>query len=361
MKKKVLHVINSLTSGGAENLLVNSLAPGGLQEHTENYIAFFQGTSGIAGRIDERVKVIPLNYKGLPYLPGTLLKLRRIIRDLKIDIVHTHLNPAGLYTHLCIPLQVPQVHTLHTTYSMDTETSRLKLLLEREGYFKKKSCNIILLSDYTKADFLSSVPFKGRAFVLNNFVPDQYFDIQPMRKNDSGGTFNVMAAGTLKAIKNFEYLLQVFRYLKEKDIALDIYGEGDRAAYEKVIGEQGLKVRMMGPVPQLSEVLPAYDLFIMPSKFEGFPLTVFEAMAAGIPLMLSDIPPLTSIVKEHAIYFGLDDAEKAASQLAELTNDRSVLHARAVRAKQYAETTVRRDIYIQRLLAIYNEVIQQER
>lgn len=46
---------------------------------------------------------------------------------------------------------------------------------------------------------------------------------------------------------------------------------------------------MKGHSTQLNDIINNYDLFIMPSKFEGFPLSIFEAMAAGVPLMLSDI------------------------------------------------------------------------
>ncbi|MBK8519919.1 MAG: hypothetical protein IPL54_03200 [Chitinophagaceae bacterium] len=64
MKKKVLHIINSLTTGGAETLLANSLSPGGLQEHTDNYLAYFNKSSYLTDIIDKDVKLINLNYTG---------------------------------------------------------------------------------------------------------------------------------------------------------------------------------------------------------------------------------------------------------------------------------------------------------
>ncbi|MEO6540818.1 MAG: glycosyltransferase family 4 protein [Ferruginibacter sp.] len=356
-KKKVLHVINSLAPGGAEILLTNSLSPGGLCEHTENHLAFFM-LPDLVPQLDKKVHVHFLDYKGGKDIFRLLNQLRRIIRKNKIDLVHSHLNPAGTYTHMVCPKNIPHVHTIHTTYSMDKETNRFKLWAEKVFYLKRKNCNLILLSDYTKEDFLQHVSFKGRAFVLNNFVPDAFFEVQRNAVPKPLQDLKLVAIGTLRAPKNFEYLLQIFKYLKEKPISLDIFGGGNAAPYKKLIRENGLAVRMMGHSGNLQETISGYDLFIMSSLFEGFPLSLFEAMAAGIPLMISNIAPLKSIVKQHAIYFELDDAAKAAAQLVDILQNRIDINAMATEAKAYAEKTVKRDIYINKLLEIYKEVLE---
>lgn len=353
MKKKVLHVINSMQPGGAEVLLTNSLSPGGLSGHTVNHLAYFMGSSYLLDKLDKDVQVHLLNYKGAKDIVRLIRDLRKIIVDNKIDIVHTHLNPAGLYTHIACPPDIPQVHTLHTTYSMDKETSKFKLWLEKHFYFLKKNTNVILLSDFIKQDFLNALPFKGNAFVLNNFVPDSYFDIKINDVKKEPGQLKIIAIGTLKPLKNFEYLLQVFRYLKNENISLDIYGGGNKEAYEAVIKETGVKVKMMGHANNLEAILSLYDLFIMPSKFEGFPLSVFEAMAAGLPLMLSDIAPLKSIVKDNAVYFKLDNAKPTANTLIAILQKNIDINVLALNAKTYAEKMVKRDLYISRLMAIY--------
>ncbi|MBK9484345.1 MAG: glycosyltransferase family 4 protein [Chitinophagaceae bacterium] len=360
MKKKVLHVINSLTTGGAEILLANSLSPGGLQEYTDNYLVYFNKTSYLADTIDQDVKLINLNYTGGVDIIRMLLQLKSIIKTNKIDIVHTHLTPASLYTHLLCPVSVPQVHTIHSTYSMDSETRPVMRYLERKLFLEKPQCNIISLSEFTKEDFLRSISFKGKVFVLNNFVADRYFNL-PQKKYDSNKKeLRMIAVGSLKELKNFEYLLEVFQQLTGFEIYLDIYGDGDIPKYESVINNNDLKVKMMGHIDDIATVIHQYDLFIMPSKFEGFPLSLFEAMAAGVPLMLSDIGPLRSIVKEHAIYFPLNDAASVAAIMQQIFNNTIDISGMAVKAKAYAEKTVRRDIYIKRLLDIYNQLTPQK-
>ncbi|HEX2683797.1 MAG TPA: glycosyltransferase family 4 protein [Ferruginibacter sp.] len=355
MKIKVLHVINSLDPGGAEILLTNSLSPGGLSEHTENHLAFFMAPT-LVEKLDKKVHVHFLDYKGGKDIFRLLKQLRRIIIENEIDIVHSHLNPAGTYTHIACPSNVPHVHTIHTTYSMDKETSRFKLWTERMIYLRQKKCNLIFLSDFTRQDFLQHVSFKGRAFVLNNFVPDAFFrDTKRTRIRQK--PFKVVAVGALRLPKNFEYLLEIFKHLKNEPIVLDIFGAGNAEPYEKVIKKNNLAVRMMGHTANVPDIITGYDLFIMSSRFEGFPLSVFEAMASGVPLMLSDIAPLRSIIREHAIYFELDNAPKAAAQLRGILEGKIDIDTMADKAVVFASVTAKREIYINNLLRIYKELL----
>ena len=356
MRKKVLHVINSLTIGGAETLLANSLSAGGLQQHADNYLVYFNQSSYLLDIIDKDVKVINLNYKGGVDIVRMLRQLKSIIKYNKIDIVHTHLTPASLYTHLVCPSAVPQVHTIHSTYSMDNETRPWMRLLERKLFLEKKKCNVISLSEYAKEDFLKTIPFKGKVFVLNNFVADLFFLAPQKNSSLNAKKLRLLAVGSLKPLKNFEYLLDVFEHLKDEEIYLDIYGEGDKKLYEDIIKSKNLKVRMMGRNDDMASVYTDYDLFIMPSKYEGFPLSLFEAMASGIPLLLSDIAPLKSIVKNHAGYFSLDDAAGTADTISDIYKNRSATELMANKAKEFAMETVKREIYIKRLLAIYDNL-----
>lgn len=354
---KVLHIINSMAPGGAEVLLCNSLYAGGLCDYTENYLAFFTTPSYLMDNLDERVKVFNLDYKGVQDFLRLLKSIKKIIVDNEINIVHSHLNPASWYTHLACPKNVKQVHTIHTTYSMDKGNDAYKIWMEKYVYLLKKDTNIILLSDFTKEDFLKTVPFKGKAFVLNNFVKDLYFDILPIAKKEPGRPLKLIAIGSLQPLKNFEYLLEAFSYLKNYNVTLSIYGGGNQETYQKTIDQKGLKVSMMGHFQQLEMVINNYDIFIMPSKFEGFPLSVFEAMAAGIPLMLSDIAPLKSIVKDNALYFKLDNAASLADMLINILINNTNLKPMADKAQLYARQTVRRSIYIDKLLKIYDKVL----
>lgn len=359
IRLKILHIINSLTRGGAETLLVNSLTPGGLNEHADNYLVYFIKGDYLSSLVDKNVKQVCLNYKGGLDIIRLIRQLHKLIREHDFDIIHTHLNPSDFYVNLVRPKKIPQVHTVHIAYSTDVDTRPINIFLERKLYFEKKFANLIFLSEFTQKDFLDTVKFKGRSFVLNNFIDDAFFIHQPKQYHPSlQRNLKMVAVGNFRPQKNYLYLLEIFKQLKNYNITLDIYGGGGNIEQcRQVINEHGLNITLKGPVSNVNDVIAEYDVFIMPSSNEGFPLSVFEAMAAGVPVMLSDIAPLTTIVKDNAIYFKLNEAEKAAMQIAAIYKGDTDMNNLSVKAKQYAEGMVRRKIYIDKLLKIYGQVL----
>lgn len=350
---KVLHVINSLNVGGAETLLVNSLTKDGLPQHAENILVYFQGSSILEQKLDPAVKVICLDYKGLTDLPRVLLLLRKIVKQHQIDVVHTHLNPAGVYARMALPRNIKQVHTLHTVYSGNNLTRGSLLKLEKNILFKHPNTSLIFLSEFLKADFVKHINFTGKCFVLNNFIEDAFFRPIEKTKND---TFKIIAVGNLKPVKNYTYLFEIFKHLKDVPVSLDIYGEGETEKYQSVIDTEKLNINLMGLNPKVYQVLPGYDLFIMASKFEGYPISVLEAMASGVPCMLSDIAPLNDIAGENAIYFKLDNAEAAACLIKDIVNNKIDSNSLAIAGKMYSQRAQRK-IYIEKLLSIYDDII----
>lgn len=341
--------------GGAENLLVNSLSTGGLQQYTDNTVVYFYGTSVIEKKIDNNIKIICLNYKGIKDLPRVLLLLRKIIKENKIDIVHSHLNPAGFYTNLALPKGVKQVHTLHTIYSKNSSTRPTLLKLEKYILFKSKKVSLIFLSETLKKDFLTHINFKGRTFVLNNFIEDIFFTPSLKKENNE---FKIIAVGNLNPVKNYLYLCEIFNHLKDTPVSLDIYGGGDIEKYQELIDKEKLSIKLMGLQTDIHNVLPQYDLFIMASKYEGYPVSVLEAMAMGLPCMLSDIESLRSTANKNAIYFSLDNAKAVADTIKKIADKKIDITSIAEKGKLSAQKA-RRKIYLEKLMVIYKDIAYQ--
>jgi glycosyltransferase involved in cell wall biosynthesis len=96
-------------------------------------------------------------------------------------------------------------------------------------------------------------------------------------------------------------------------------------ALEALIAESGVKdsVRLTGWIPR-DELLQLYaraQAFVYPSTFEGFGMPVLEAMAAGIPVACSDIPPLREVAGEAALFFDPTDEDAIAIALDRIVND----------------------------------------
>src|SRR5690606_17908609 len=110
------------------------------------------------------------------------------------------------------------------------------------------------------------------------------------------GKIKLVAVGNLKEAKNYFYLLEIFNQLKGLHITLDIYGIGyQKKELMDYIQKNELDVQLCGLKSIDPSVLQQYDYFIQASLHEGFGISVIEAMACGIPVILSDIPVFREI------------------------------------------------------------------
>jgi N-acetyl-alpha-D-glucosaminyl L-malate synthase BshA len=111
--------------------------------------------------------------------------------------------------------------------------------------------------------------------------------------------------GTLRPIKGVEYLIRAMKIVRQKSTGarLMLVGDGEeREKLEKLVKELILEeyVRFIGKVQneKVPEYMVASDIFILPSLSEGFPVTVLEAMASGLPIIVTRVRGLQEIIKD---------------------------------------------------------------
>lgn len=107
-------------------------------------------------------------------------------------------------------------------------------------------------------------------------------------------TFLIGSIGRLAYPKNYEFLISLFPELLQKipEAKLVIIGEGpERKKYENLIARHSLgdKIILAGAIEDASRYLKAFDLFVLPSLYEGMSLTLIEALHAGVPVLASDV------------------------------------------------------------------------
>lgn len=124
---------------------------------------------------------------------------------------------------------------------------------------------------------------------IPNAVPDV-----PLGPGDPG-VHKLMAAGRLQRQKGFDLLLEAFASVvaKHPDWTLDIFGRGtQRESLEQAVVDLGLggQVRINAPTDRLGEQMQTASVFVLSSRFEGFPLVLLEAMAAGLAVVSFDCP-----------------------------------------------------------------------
>ena len=104
----------------------------------------------------------------------------------------------------------------------------------------------------------------------------------------------IICAGRYAPQKGYDLLLETWRQLASdyRDWHLFIFGNGDRTPYQRIVDRLGLGncVHLMDATPNIAEEFSHSSLYVMSSRFEGFPLVLGEAMSCGLPCVSFDCP-----------------------------------------------------------------------
>jgi glycosyltransferase involved in cell wall biosynthesis len=153
--------------------------------------------------------------------------------------------------------------------------------------------NVSVLLTLTEADRAAYQELLGATGVAVRAIPNAVPDV-PAGPGDPGA-HQLMAAGRLNRQKGFDLLLPAFATVADShpDWTLDIFGEGPlRQELEKVVNDLGLRgrVRINVPTDRLGDRMRDASVLVLSSRFEGFPLILLEAMAAGLSVVSFDCP-----------------------------------------------------------------------
>ncbi len=242
--------------------------------------------------------------------PLAFLALRSIVATFKPDIVLTHGNrAAGLALLPFSGMNDRTVVVLHNDF--------FKAHLRRARAAFCVSANV----REAAAKALPGVPL--------SLVPN-FTDLAAYPVRDQEGQPPVIGAlGRLHEQKGFDVLLRAAAILRDRDVPfhLRIAGEGpDRALLEGLIHDNALddQAELLGWVSPPGPFLATLDLFAVPSRYEPFGLVVIEAMAAGVPVVASDLEGPREILEQGRLGFLVDseDPEKLADRLAEALRER---------------------------------------
>ena len=168
--------------------------------------------------------------------------------------------------------------------------------------------------------------------------------------------------------KGFDVLLRAFAKLRPegKKLRLALIGGGgdQREAYLKLADELGIRDNLLLPDSFVKDVRPwlwATDIFVMPSREEGFSIALLEGLAAELPTVVSDIAPFTEIIRdgENGLIAKKDDPEDFSRALNRMLDMNAAQQNQLV---QQAQQTIRNftpEAIAQKTLAVYETVLGQ--
>lgn len=288
-------IITCLGVGGAERV-VTSLADAFVQRGHEVLIVFLTGEA-IVLPTNKKIQVIGLDVNSVWSLIGASLKLRRILLQFKADVVHSHLFHANILARL-LRLFTP-IPRLITTVHNTTEGGRLRMLAYRlTDPLADFSTNV---SEEAVTSFITKKAVKkGRMITVHNGISTEEFQFSAVARaeirRELGVADNcklIIAVGKLCEQKDYPNLFGALKALDRSAAQYQacIVGDGPlRTELEAMVDalDLGDRLRFLGVRRDVSRLMSAADIFVLPSAWEGFGLVVAEAMSCQRVVVATD-------------------------------------------------------------------------
>lgn len=330
---KILHIIDDLTMGGGQNLLIGLT---GAQQERGNNVTVLQLKKSEDTVVTDKiislgVKVEWLTIKGSIYNPLLIFKLIPWIKS--ADIVHVHLFPALYwvgFARLISLCKNPIIYTEHSTKNRRRENPVLKCV----DSFVYKHCYdmIIACADKALETFLKVYPHVKNVCAINNGVNTTlYRDAEPYTKKEllgiSEDSFVVTMVARFMFMKRQDTIVEAISKLPSKYHACFVGSESTDEGLLKV-QKQAEKLGVLDRVhflyirSDVPRILKSSDVLMMSSEYEGLSLSSIEGMAAGKPFIATDVNGLREVVEGAGELFELCNSEQLAQILKKLKTDK---------------------------------------
>ena len=285
-----------------------------------------------------------------------------IVKELSPDIIHTRLlSAAGIAGTWRSKLGIPVVATFD-------KPGKAKYYKNIDRYI---SCASWLKQYMAEQEGLPAVKID----VVHNPADTERFARSENSRNEARALLNIAddeilisGMGIYIRRKGFDVLLRAFAKLRPegKKLRLALIGGGgdQRESYLKLAGELGIREKLLLPESFVKDVRPwlwASDIFVMPSREEGFSIALLEGLAAELPTVVSDIAPFTEIIRdgENGLIAKKDDPEDFSRALQQMLDMNTEQRNQLV---QNAQRTIRDftpEAIAQKTLTVYKKVLEQ--
>ena len=272
---------------------------------------------------------------------GRIGYFRKAIASFGPDAIYAHSVLPSLYGRLAVPLFGDRPKFMTVLHSASNDDFAGTYLTAAEHLLRWRADQVIAVSKLGAQNYIrrfgASVPVE----VVPNGIDIAKFreadrDMARARFGVAPGKRIVLQVGRLSEVKQQDLSIRALSgYLKSHDAELWLAGLTEDPQYETMLRalvvEEGLKgkVKFLGSRSDVPELLAAADLYLMPSKAEAHSIAVLEALASGIPIVLSDIPAFDDFRGMEGVEFlPRNDVElslsKSVGQLAFLRHSRSM-------------------------------------
>ena len=339
---RVLHVLAELNPSGAESMLL-SARPVFLEHGVDGEIL---STGRNIGPSAAQLVAAGYRVHHLPFAktPRFFLRVYELVRDGRYDVVHLHTERANFWFGL-VALAGPPKRVVRAVHNVFPFTGGLRLrrraqrrLLSRFG--------VVYVAGGTDVQEIELAHFGVRTRLIPNWYDSGRFEApSESERRAARESLSVpddetvlVSIGNCSQIKNHAALIEALARLPGESPPLYLHvGTEEAGRPEHALAARlgvSSRVRFLGPVDDLRPIYHASDIFVMPSLREGRSIAALEALATGLPALLSDVDGLRDLGHLYpALSYVQADAGSIAAKLAELLSEKP--QVRRSRAADY--------------------------
>ena len=358
---KIFQLIPQLASGGAERFVVD-LANEQSRDHEVVLVVSLPlqgGTAFYLPEVSERVKVYSLN-KRLGKDFGYLWRLLRLLKQLKPDVVHTHISS---FTHFAVlKMFFPKVcfvHTVHSEAQREAEggvSALLRKIFFRQGWAHPVTIGVGSNESF-RAYYGVDAPIIANGRTVNKELASGEELIPPYEG------LNLVSIGHISKVKNHLLMCRAVAQLAAKGTKIQLYMFGrsvDSSLEEEIRALQSPNIHLLGEVQNPAAYLRNADVFCMSSIMEGLPISLIEAMSCGLIPVCTAVGSIPDMVTDgengfFASGMELEQYVEALRRCVALSADeRALMKVRNIeRTRPYAM-----DVCAEKYMKIYGQYVK---
>lgn len=371
---RVLHVIDSLRLGGAEALLGALVRELRRSNRAWNAVCV-PDVGGADPGLVESVREQADAFRWLPagplYDPRLVLALSRALSDFEIEVVHSHLSTANVASRAAAVLRRrPHVSTIHTVPGPAAEDTRLRAFAD--GWSSWLSRRLVAPSAEVADAYRTAFRLpRARMRVIPNVPaaqpPPVGFDRTALRHEVGGEDLRhlILAVARLQPEKGIDDLVTATVALRDHlpGLRVAVAGSGpEEAALRARIEAEGLisSFILLGTRSDVGSLLAAADAFCLPSRHEGLPISLLEAMQAGLPCVATRVGGVPGMVSDGVEGLLVDpaDPEALAAALERVLLDTDLAGGMGVRARDLVHSRYDVAAATAAYASVYDELVR---
>jgi len=326
----ILHIIDSLSFGGAQIVLKNILEKNNSEESENKVFAF------VLRKRKENIKINSKNFFFskhkfiFSFFP--IFELKKEIEKRKIQILHCHLFRSQVFAFILKIFFFPKIKIIFHEHSHDFCYEIWHRIFSKIA--KNKVNLFIAISKDIEKMLIKKIKVKKENIkLLRNFVKKEKFNpnkITKLQKAKIKERFSVKEndfiigfVGRLSKVKGCRYLIKASKYL-DFNFKIFIFGKGEENKNLKKISNE--KIHFFKFQENMENIYLLFDILVIPSLNEGGPLTAIEAQMMGIPVIGSDTVGINEIIKnkENGLLFEKCNEKDIAKKIIKIHKDKNL-------------------------------------